>query len=616
MLRRLFAFVPVCLLLLQALFVAGSCQAQPVIGLSSHMDGIGTQLSARYLEDAGRHYSFDQVKSGPLASDFAPLPRGRSNLGISGSDFWVRIDVRNPANKPLSWFLEASYPLWNHVDFYVGGAKALAVGNFEPFAKRPVTAESNVLPLTTPAGTAERIWVHFSNELPSIADTQLRLWTPEAFHQHEAFSYLAVGIFVGIGIVLFFYNLLIGYSTRLFEYLWYTSYIFAAVMALLTFSGFGSRYLWPGVHWFTNFAPVLFVLATLMLATQFTRSFLHTARDAIVIDRLLLAVFALGGVTLLCYFFGWRGASLNLLFLCAFISVLYPLIGIWQYRKGRHDARFYVAGWSVWSLAMIIAVLRHSGIVTYDFVTFFSPATGFSIEAILLSFALADRINRLRDEKTTLELTHIEHLQHEQETLERVVKERTQELERAMQRAELLAMTDVLTELLNRRAFFEYGEKEYGRAKRYHSTLAVIMFDLDGFKGINDRYGHAAGDAVLAAVAESLRRMIRKADSASRIGGEEFAVLLPNADLRTATDLAERLRKALEELTILVGQSFIKISASFGVAAIDVGHESFEDSLHRADMALYRSKENGRNRVEQAEAKPIRTRTADTGGSA
>jgi diguanylate cyclase (GGDEF)-like protein len=316
-----------------------------------------------------------------------------------------------------------------------------------------------------------------------------------------------------------------------------------------------------------------------------------------------LAVFALGGLSLLCYFFGWWGVSLKLIYLCAMISVLYPLIGVWQYRKGRHDARFYVVGWTVWSLAVIVGVLRHAGIFTDDFVTFFSPPTGLAIEAILLSFALADRINRLRDENTTLELTHIEHLRHEQETLERVVRERTLELEQAMQRAELLAMTDVLTELLNRRAFFEYGEKEYGRATRYHNTLSLIMFDLDGFKEINDQYGHAAGDAVLVAVAQATSHMIRKADTAGRIGGEEFAILLPNTDLQTAVDLAERLRRSFEELTILVGRSFIKITASFGVVAIDIGNETLDESLNRADMALYRAKESGRNRVDQAEAK-------------
>jgi len=597
------------------MFVAGVCQADPVIKLSPGMEGVGTQLSARYLEDAGYGYSLGQVQSEPLASAFAPLPDGRSNFGISSSDFWVRIDVQNSGNKPLSWFLEASYPQWDHVDFYRDGAKVLSGGEHVAFAMRAVATESNVLPLSTPADAGQRIWVHFSNDLPALAETQLRLWTPEAFYQHIAYRYMAIGAFVGIGIILLLYNLLIGYSTRMPEYIWYTLYLFAAVMTLLTLTGFGYRYLWPDAVWFTDFAPVLFVTSTLMLATQFTRSFLHTARESVVIDRLLQAVFVLGGLSLLCYMIGCRDYSLKVIFLCAVISVLYPLIGMWQYRKGSLDARFYVAGWCIWSLAMIVAVLRHLGLIPSDFVTSFSPSLGFSIEAVLLSFALADRINRLRDEKKALEVMHIDHLQQEQETLERVVSERTSELEHAMQRAELLAMTDVLTGVMNRRAFFACGEKELERAMRYKTTLAVVMIDLDGFKEINDRHGHAAGDAVLMAVGKALSGMIRNVDALGRIGGEEFATILPRTDLKTATDLAERLRRALEELAILVGELRIHVTSSFGVAAVDVENETLGEALKRADMALYRAKANGRNRVEQAaHAAQARTESADFDG--
>ena len=180
--------------------------------------------------------------------------------------------------------------------------------------------------------------------------------------------------------------------------------------------------------------------------------------------------------------------------------------------------------------------------------------------------------------------------------------ERTTELAEAKGQAEQMAKTDALTGLLNRRAFFQYGETECELAGRHGTTLAVTMIDLDGFKQINDQHGHAAGDAVLVHVGKALRRMIRNQDMVGRIGGEEFAVLLPGSDLRTASDLAERLRKAFEELTISVGKVELKVTASFGVAAIDIVRETFEEALHRADMALYSAKASGRNRVEQAEA--------------
>lgn len=570
--------------------------------LSSEMRGMQVQQDVRYLEDPAHAYSFAQVRSEPLASRFAALPGGNSNLGISGSDFWLRIDVYNSGSEPFAWFLEAAYPQWDHVDFYLDSGKVLSGGDHVDFGKRAVASESNVLPVTTPPGAAQRIWVHLSYDQPGLAETQLRLWTPNAFYQHVADRYLVIGAFAGIGILLFLYNLLIGYATRMAEYLWYTCYILAAVMSLLTFNGFGYRYLWPESTWFMDFSPLFFGLLTLMLATQFTRSFLHT-QQSLFVDRLLRAVFVVGGLSLACYLVGWRDYALKLVFLCAVFSVFYPLIGVWQYRKGRLDARFYVLGWSVWSLAIIVAMLLNTGFIPSDFVTRFGPSLGFSIEAVLLSFALADRINRFRQEKEAVERMHIEHLEHEQEKLEQLVGERTAALEQAMGRAELMAMTDVLTGALNRRAFFEFGEKEFERALRYKTILAVVMIDLDHFKEINDRHGHAAGDQVLTGVVGALRSMIRNTDTLGRIGGEEFAALLPQADLQAASELAQRLKEAIAAMQIVSDGATIRVTASFGVAAVDVGKETLDGALKRADDALYRAKANGRNRIEQARGK-------------
>lgn len=248
---------------------------------------------------------------------------------------------------------------------------------------------------------------------------------------------------------------------------------------------------------------------------------------------------------------------------------------------------------------MVIGVLRHTAFLPSDFITGFAPATGFIIEAVLLSFALADRFNQLRNEKEAIELTHIEHLKKGQLLLEQLVSKRTSELEQARDRAELLARTDVLTGTLNRRAFFERGESEVERGLRYNTPLSVLMIDLDHFKSINDNHGHAVGDTVLVAAADLLRSMMRNVDVIGRIGGEEFAVLLPYAELQTAAKLAERLRQALEGLEIAVADLSIHITASFGVATVNVANESLDGALKRADAALYRAKESGRNRIVQ-----------------
>lgn len=590
--------------LLILLFISSVCQAQPPISLSSNMAGVGTGMHVYYLEDAGHRYTLDEVRSEPQALRFAPLPDSQSNFGISGSDFWLRIDVKNSGDMSLLWLLEVTHPHWDHVTFYMDGAPLQNGGDHAPFADRAVAAESNLYPVNTPSGAVQRIWVHLSYDQPGRAETQLLLWTPDAFSQHYADSYLVTGAFIGMGFLLVFYNLLIGYSTRMPEYIWYTLYIMAAMMVLLTNTGLGYRYLWQGSTWFVDFAPVIFTLLTLGLATQFTRSFLST-REAPIIDRLLQSLFVLGGLSLLCYLLGGREYAIKLALLFALLTVFFPLIGVWQYRKGRCDARFYVIGWSVWSLAIFIAVSRNVGVIPSDFVTRFSPPLGFCLEGVLLSLALADRINYLSQEKKALEQMHIRHLEQEQGMLERVVSERTAELELAIKRAEFLAQTDSLTGVLNRRAFFEQGEKELDRARRYQTPLAVVMIDLDLFKEINDSYGHATGDTVLIAAINALQSMTRTVDTFGRIGGEEFAALMPQTCLQDATDLAERLRAALEEMDVRVGEQSVKVTASFGVAAIDVTKETLAESMRRADAALYFAKSRGRNRVEQAEGPDV-----------
>jgi diguanylate cyclase (GGDEF)-like protein len=174
------------------------------------------------------------------------------------------------------------------------------------------------------------------------------------------------------------------------------------------------------------------------------------------------------------------------------------------------------------------------------------------------------------------------------------------ELERAHDNLHAIATTDVLTGLLTRRRFLEVGEDELERARRYGRPLSLIAIDLDHFKQVNDRYGHAAGDAVLAGVANVLREHTRQHDLVGRIGGEEIAVALPETGVETARLVAERIRMRVSTLTPTVDGVTIPVTASFGVAIAEPSDISILDMLKRADQALYRAKARGRDRVEAA----------------
>jgi diguanylate cyclase (GGDEF)-like protein/PAS domain S-box-containing protein len=172
------------------------------------------------------------------------------------------------------------------------------------------------------------------------------------------------------------------------------------------------------------------------------------------------------------------------------------------------------------------------------------------------------------------------------------------ERKRVQDELEKLAITDSLTGLLNRRYFFELGEKEFAKSTRYHRPLSVILLDIDFFKGINDTYGHAVGDRALSQVGVLLQQNGRETDLTARYGGEEFILLLPETDGESAQRVAERLRNMIDQSQIQIGTNLIRFTASFGVAAKDGAEPAtFDQLVSQADQALYEAKRAGRNQV-------------------
>ena len=162
----------------------------------------------------------------------------------------------------------------------------------------------------------------------------------------------------------------------------------------------------------------------------------------------------------------------------------------------------------------------------------------------------------------------------------------------------ILANSDSLTGANNRGYFMELANKEILRAKRYKRNLSMVIMDMDSFKKINDTYGHASGDKALIALKNICTKHIRKMDIFARLGGEEFALLLPETKQEKAADLAERLRVFLEETSIPSDGVEFKATISMGVTELGIREQdTLEAMLHRADKALYKAKADGRNRV-------------------
>ena len=172
-------------------------------------------------------------------------------------------------------------------------------------------------------------------------------------------------------------------------------------------------------------------------------------------------------------------------------------------------------------------------------------------------------------------------------------------LQAANARLRDMAFRDGLTGLYNYRYFQELLEQEVSRATRYHLPLALILFDIDNFKRINDLYGHPSGDEVLCRLAKTIQTTMRMSDIAVRYGGEEFAVVLPMTELASCKVFGERLRRQIEKMEIISGGHAIRITVSVGLASYESGTKTMtkEQMIATADSAMYRAKEDGRNRV-------------------
>jgi len=176
------------------------------------------------------------------------------------------------------------------------------------------------------------------------------------------------------------------------------------------------------------------------------------------------------------------------------------------------------------------------------------------------------------------------------------VKERNKADQRATD-LETLAAVDFLTGVYNRRQFETLARAELARCQRYMRPLSVVMLDIDHFKAVNDRFGHAAGDRVLKSVADLCRAAKRDSDIIARLGGEEFAIMLPETTEAATVQFAERLRHLIVDCALTANGEAIPVTISVGIAGASIRTSGIEALMRDADQALYEAKRSGRNRI-------------------
>ncbi|NNM74064.1 diguanylate cyclase [Enterovirga sp. DB1703] len=221
-------------------------------------------------------------------------------------------------------------------------------------------------------------------------------------------------------------------------------------------------------------------------------------------------------------------------------------------------------------------------------------------EAYRRSYREQRQLVRMSDRMQSDLQNAVQRLAEQARELQELNEKLSEEIQhRAALEAELrrIAETDVLTGALSRRRFIELAQSEWARQKETGSAACLLMLDLDRFKRINDLHGHAAGDRALESFGAACRAELRSLDLMGRLGGEEFAIILPDTRVEAGREMAEKLRAAIAAISFRTDKGAVSLSVSIGAAQGEPG-EALEDTMCRADRALYRAKSAGRDRVQ------------------
>lgn len=597
-----------------------AASALPLPEWPTHANGGRIDLAAYagLVEDPSNHLTVNEVRQRFQANDITPAPESGINLGYSHSAWWIGFWLP-PQNAPRNtkevqrYLLELGFSTVDYIEYYSPhSTTAVITGDLFPFSQRPVVHRNFVFPLEPEQlGTAPSL-VLFKVQSEGTLSVPLVLWKPSHFASYNQSSYAGLALYFGIILALLFYNILLWISIREQMYFDYVLFVAGLVIGLGGLHGLGNQFIWGDWPWFANLAfPIGFCLCTFGVA-QFTRSFLSLRLLSPKLDNLLLGfAISAGVVAIIAAGFSYMLGSKILTILAISTILLAVFAGVYSLFYRVMMARLFLLAWSLFMLFGVAFSLRNYGVIPTNFWTLHGLQLGSIIGMLLLSFALA---NRIQDERRAKEAAqaeaikakqiNIEQLQRSERELEYRVTERTTELKSANlrlreseQHHRELAHHDMLTGLANRVLFNNRIEQAMEIAQRDATCFALLYLDLDKFKPVNDTYGHAVGDLLLKVVASRMIHLVRESDTVARIGGDEFVVILrtiknpPNALL-----IADAIRNALSREFTIEGL-VLHISCSIGIA-IYPDHGSDEVALSRvADDAMYQAKRAGRNIV-------------------
>ncbi len=558
---------------------ANPVQAIEPVRITANMQSVSLGKHVEILEDKSGRITIEDILSGHYEKDFYPHNKANINLGLSNSAYWIRFAVQfdnlknNPDTDLFLLNLDAQYIF--HADLYTpienknsGQAKIQIQrgGTLKPLGKYELVYSNVIYNLPEPGKGPSLLYLRVESKSPFFIP--IKIERRDVLEQRLLYQLLLFGIFYGIMTGLFFYNLFLYLFLKEKDRLFYLLYLLTITLYFSAVNRLTTEFLFRNNPVVSTLWTLAFLGISSAFAMLFAKNFLSTRR---LMPKINLVI-----NLLICISLGLSASVfiIDYMIVMNFYTILGLLVpltliitGIAAFMKGNRNARFYIWASFIFLIGTIIFSLTFQGYLPYNIFTFYNFQIANAIEAILLSIALADRINSMNSD----------------------LKNLNSDLKDALEVAHL-GFHDHLTGLYNHR-FYEEELKRLDRKRNLPLTLLVT--DVNSLKLTNDVFGHHTGDLLLKKAADLLKTECRSDDIIARTGGDEFVIILPATDSITADAIVRRIKNRMGNEMVDV----IPLSISFGHATKTSDTQSTGDIYREAEDLMYQDKLTNGNSI-------------------
>ncbi len=576
--ERLFRFLVLCLLT-AAGAAAWSAEGTRALVLDGRSAVVDPWPALTVLSDPTQRVTLGEVLARRAEFSAPAVPRG--NFGTRADALWLHLPVHNRSSAG-DWVLLFDYAMLQHIDVHLlrSGREPqhITLGSSLPFAKRPLPGLTFAVALDLPPGESAELLVRVQTSTAMLLPISLQ--RSGAFVEKVSAAQMLQGLYIGLSLGLLVYAVFNAVSLRDAMFAQYAVMLGGMVAFFAVYFGVAQQYVWPAhLPMVPKVAPmailVMMAAASLFIANALDleprRSRVRLALQAVAVVAVLAFLATLAGLL------DHRTAQLLSSTLGPVPLLLALPVAIVRMRRGDATARWLVLGWGAYLVGAVSITGLLRGLLAVDFWTQHALQLSTLVEMLAWVRVLGLRIESIR------------------QNAQRADNERGALVS--------LAHTDPLTGLPNRRGLQAALEAALQQS-RPDRPLAVYLVDLDGFKPVNDRLGHDAGDELLVLVGQRLHAQVRQTDVVGRLGGDEFVVLI--GGLKGEADamaLGWKMVDAFNDPFVVAGKTcHVGLTVGFALAPHD-GHDA-ADLLKRADAAMYAGKQQGRNCVRRGGASP------------